>query len=107
MDVDTAVFEAVHNALAFSQFVNLMHLLLRDSKFGYLGFDSLNQAASGNVIKTPGINFIRKLAETGNPFDKLDVVRETFRILLPNGFSLSGHRTPEGPTNDGKAFTVS
>lgn len=76
---DNLVFEMVHNIVAFNQFNNIMFLLARDMITG-------TPTAGGPSIQ---YNFIGQYAAATNDQDRLNVVREMYRLLVPNGISFS------------------
>jgi hypothetical protein len=70
LNPESLIMEAIHNIIAFSQFVNILYLLLKDK------------------IEN-GYNFFSKIKDTSEPEDKLNVVREAYRLLVPNNMSFS------------------
>lgn len=87
-ETDNLVFEMVHNIVAFSQFGNVMFMIARDMT---LGTPTLGTA-------TAQYDFIGKYANATTDADRLDVVRELYRLLVPNGVSFSFLREFTNPT---------
>lgn len=101
-DVST-VTEAVHNIIAFNQYVHVIYLVIND-KFG-----------TGTLVPVttpPGYtrkvyNFFSKVAEASSETEQINIVREIFRLTVPNGASFSavkqaddGTSLPQIPTVD-------
>jgi hypothetical protein len=72
--------EAIHNIVAFFQYLNLVYLLIHDSIHGT------------SVPFEPGTikyHFFAKFRDAQSESDRLNVVREAYRLLVPNGVSPS------------------
>lgn len=74
------VFECVHNIVAFSQFSNVIFSVV------YAGIHPTNPL---NPALPQYVNFLEKYASATTSDDKLNVVRESYRILAPNSASFS------------------
>ncbi len=75
------VMEAIHNIIAFFQFSHMLYLLVLDS-------------VSGTPIPLPPgtrkYDFFQKYKDaSGNPTEQLNVIREAYRLLVPNGAAFS------------------
>lgn len=87
---DGLVMEAVHNIQAFAQYTNVLYLVIMDK-------------LSGTVIpntppSTVTYDFFAKYAAVTTDADKLNVVREIFRLLVPNQVSFSHTQSPDIPS---------
>ena len=77
------VFECVHNIVAFSQFSNVIYSTI------YAALHNINPLFG----TLPGFplypNFLAEYAAAGTSNDKLNVVRECYRLTVPNSISFS------------------
>lgn len=94
LDNDGIVMEAIHNIIAFSQFNNLVYLAIRDK-------------ISGTPVPSPPLpvpaisyDFFGKMLTAPTENEKLNVVREAYRLLTPNNtfFSLIRQTVPDIPS---------
>ncbi|MEO6067548.1 MAG: hypothetical protein ABIQ41_06175, partial [Gemmatimonadales bacterium] len=83
--------ELVHNMLAFAQFNNTLYKLIVERQHIVDPTNVKNPAPSISPMSYPPlgiqcgtIDFFQKLKDAPTPEDRLNVVREVFRILLPN-----------------------
>jgi len=77
---DALVFECVHNIVAFSQFTNVLYSVV------YAGLHPVNPLSN---LLPQYKNFLVEYANAATSNDKLNVVREAYRILVPNSASFS------------------
>ncbi len=77
---DALVFECVHNIVAFSQFSNVLYSVV------YAGLHPINPLSP---LLPQYKNFLVEYANAVTSNDKLNVVRESYRILAPNSVSFS------------------
>ncbi len=77
---DALVFECVHNIVAFSQFSNVLYSVV------YAGLHPVNPLSA---LLPQYKNFLVEYANAATSNDKLNVVRESYRILAPNSVSFS------------------
>lgn len=80
-DVVAVLMEAIHNIVAFSQYVNVMYLTAIDQISG-----TVTGISSPAVIK---YDFLGRFANTTDPVHELNIVRELYRLTVPNGVSFS------------------
>jgi hypothetical protein len=76
---EALVFECVHNIVAFSQFNNVIYSTI------YTGIYPANIISPIN----PYPNFLTEYAAAPTSNDKLNVIRECYRLLVPNSLSFS------------------
>lgn len=80
LPIESIVTEAIHNIIAFSQFNNVIYLLI---------CDLLNK----NIPNPITYNFFQKYSDISgnhdNDKERLNIVREIYRLLVPNSASLS------------------
>lgn len=106
---EAVLFEAAHNALAFSTLVNTLYLLAVDkigSSLGAPGYVQIKQITptGGNVEPQPAIDFFAKYKEANSNVERLNVVREAFRLLLPsNAWQSTAQKAPGA--NDGLSMS--
>lgn len=74
------VFECVHNIVAFSQFSNVIYSVV---------YATLHPINPLNPALPQYKNFLAEYAAAPTSEDKLNVVRESYRILVPNSASFS------------------
>lgn len=90
---DGIVMEAIHNIIAYSQFNNLTYLIIKDKISG--------TAVPSPPFPVPAISydFFGKMLAAPNDNEKLNVVREAYRLLTPNNtlFSLVKQAVPDIP----------
>ena len=79
MPIETVMIEAIHNIVAFSQYDNVIHLLVTQSMN-----TSLTPGTGGNRF----VDIFRASA-AGGETAQLNVVREFMRIMLPNNLWFS------------------
>ena len=84
MPIGTMVIEAVHNIFAFSQYNNITFLTIRDKYLG--GTPNVFDSTHKQYIT---YDFFSKITAAQTDMDKINVVREMFRILSPNPASFS------------------
>ena len=77
---ESLLFECVHNIVAFSQFTNVLYSTV------YAVLHPVNPLDS-TLPEYP--NFFEKYTAAADSNERLDVVRELFRILVPNSGSFS------------------
>jgi hypothetical protein len=92
--------EAVHNSLAFSQWVNTLYLVLAAKVQGYLAITSILQPP---VDPPPTLDLFAAYAQASTDAERINVARECFRLLLPNNLWLSALET-SSTNNTGKAL---
>lgn len=108
-------FEAIHNILAFVQYVNTLFLLLRakipltfDPALGAAvggGYISIQNAAVGQQLPPPSLDFFAKYDEAGDDEnERLNVAREAYRILLPNNNWLSQVKVDQAAEDNADAL---
>lgn len=83
---EAIISEALHNIIAFNQFLNVFYLMIRD------------QYGPGTLVPT-GLpsptfqyikyNFVQSFCNAVTNEDQLDVIREFFRLTVPNSASFS------------------
>lgn len=93
LPVDAQLTEAVHNVVAFSQFNHHLFLVVRDKLSG----TPFPLPPPANLIQ---YNFLNLYASLGTDELKMNLIRETYRLLLPNGndFSAVVEANPSGQT---------
>lgn len=93
---DGIVMEAIHNIIAYSQFNNLIYLIIKDK-------------ISGTAVPSPPFpvptltyDFFGKMLAAPTENEKLNVVREAYRLLTPNNtfFSLVKQAVPDIPSTN-------
>lgn len=77
---ESLVFECVHNIVAFSQLTNALYSII---------YASLHPTNPLDPTYPVFPNFLTKYASAANSNEKLNVVRESFRLLVPNTASFS------------------
>ena len=105
---ESIIVEAAHNALAFGQFVNTLYKLAVD-KFatelvglnipapGCLNVEKFTGNTAADLLKPfPPIDFFSKYEAAPSDDERINVVREVFRLLLPNDIWLSTAQKAEG-----------
>ena len=102
----SVVFEAAHNVVAFSQFVNTLFLLVRGQLQNVIGIKNMYSFLQGDA-QIGSIDFFEKYSEAITDNEKLDVTREAFRLLLPNFLTYSYPDLTEESSNAGKRITDS
>lgn len=80
MSSKALLFESIHNNLATSQFTNVLYSVI---------YTALNPTNPLNPALPPYPNFFEKYREAVDGNSKLNVVRELFRLLVPNTNSFS------------------
>lgn len=92
LSVEAQLTEAVHNIVAFSQFNHHLFLVVRDKLTG------TPFTLPPPVPPVFQYNFLAKYAAAADDQEKLNIIRETYRILLPNGndFSRVREASPSG-----------
>lgn len=78
LDAEGNVMEAIHNIIAFSQFINTIYNMIKAFYGPGIG--------PANLIK---YNFFDKFKNAPTQADKLDVLREIFRLTAPNSIAFS------------------
>lgn len=93
MPVEAQVTEAVHNVVAFSQFSHQLFLLVRDKLSG----TPFPLPPPANLIQ---YNFLDVYASLPTDELKMNLIRESYRLLLPNGNDFSDviEANPSGKT---------
>ncbi|KAL7570162.1 hypothetical protein ACA910_020000 [Epithemia clementina (nom. ined.)] len=91
MPAETIVQEAVHNSLAFSQWMNTAYLIIAAKIAGYMAMESIDH---GLFLKQ--FDFFKAYADASTEAEKLNVVREVFRLTMPNNAWLSTIETKTG-----------
>ncbi|MCL5273028.1 MAG: hypothetical protein M1486_07000, partial [Gammaproteobacteria bacterium] len=82
------ISEAVHNIIAFNQFLNVLFLAIRDQ----YGIGTVIPKAPGSVppVELINYNFFTKICQAGDDSaQQLNVVRELYRLTVPNAASFS------------------
>jgi hypothetical protein len=79
MDYEANVMEAIHNTVAFPQFNNFLYLVIKAKLLG-LG------TIPGQLVR---YDFLAKFKEAPTESAKIDVVREAYRLTVPNNTSFS------------------
>lgn len=74
------LFECVHNIVAFSQFTNVIYSVI---------YTQLNPTNPLNPALPNYPNFLQLYVDASSGDDKLNVVREAYRLLVPNSNSFS------------------
>lgn len=90
------VMESIHNIIAFNQFLNVVYLLIND-QFGNGTLQPLNTNPPSAALKKYFFLDKFKAAGTDNVL-KLNIVRELFRLTVPNTASFSLTRQVEPGT---------
>lgn len=116
----SVVNESLHNIIAFTQFANMFYLLVlskfwanpaNQAKYPSQAFP--HPAANlpfwipsspipyyssllGETLPNLQVDFFAKLKAAPTPEDRLNVIREAYRILLPNSAGFSTFVNPEG-----------
>lgn len=80
LSAEALVFECVHNIVAFSQFSNVLYSVV------YAGLHPVNPLSP---LLPQYKNFLTEYRNAVTSNDKLNVVRESYRILVPNSVSFS------------------
>jgi len=106
---EAAIFEATHNALAFTQFSNTLYKAMVDKigatvgAPGYVGITKF--LPQGPFLQPlPAIDYFTKYAEAADGSERLNVVREMFRLFMVNNAWLSTVEKSPGQ-NDGLLST--
>lgn len=89
LDPQGLVMEAIHNIIAFSQFNNVVYLLINDK------YNGTQVPPPVNNIK---YDFFTRFKQALTDSQRLDVIRELYRLLTPNNTSFS--RVIEANQND-------
>ena len=96
------LFEAVHNIIAFNQFINVFYKVILD-QYGTGTPVPIPQPQPDGSVKlqyeTLHYNFFDKFSEATSDELKLNVVREIFRLLVPNAASDSSVQSTDPQTN--------
>ena len=91
--VESVLFEAVHNILAWGQFAAALFQVLRAKLEGYIAIENVIDG----LILDKKVDLIAKLGAASDFQERLDVAREAFRLLVPTQFVMSRVNTkPEG-----------
>ncbi len=78
------IFECFHNFLAFSQYGNSIYMMMQE----FSGSSDRNKAVQAWFKKIMHMDYDKPI--DGSPFSPLDLfTMELFRVLSPNGFSMS------------------
>lgn len=77
---DALVFECVHNIVAFSQFTNVIYMTV---------YSKLHPVNPISALLPNYPDFMANYVAAATSNDKLNVVREAYRILVPNSLSFS------------------
>jgi hypothetical protein len=95
LPLDAIISEALHNIIAFNQFLNVFYLLIRDQ----FGIGTLVPIGHMNTPSFTPIkyNFIDLFKAAMTNEDQLDVIREFYRLTAPNSASFS--RVKQDPLN--------
>jgi len=91
---EAIISEALHNIIAFNQFLNVFFLMIKDQYGPGTTVPIGTPAAPGSTGTNYG--FVQKFCTALTNEDKLDVVREFYRLTVPNSASFS--RLEVGPT---------
>ena len=97
------LFESVHNIVAFNQYINLFYKVILDQYGTGTSVPIPQPQADGSVklqYETKHYNFFEKFSEATTDELKLNVVREIFRLLVPNAVSDSTVQSTDPNTND-------
>jgi hypothetical protein len=89
---ESLVFEAAHNIVAFGQLVNILFLVIRTKLQGYRTFANV---ALGATLAPP-LDFFEKFDEASNDYERLDVAREAYRLLMPSNIWVSSTEKTAG-----------
>lgn len=87
---DNLVMEAIHNIIAFSQFNHTMYKIVK------------NKLANQTTPPTALVDYLDKFKQVVTEEEKLNVVREIFRLEVPNSGSFSRERGGSIPNQDNK-----
>lgn len=93
LPTESVISESLHNMIAFIQFLNTLYLIIRDKVEGTPIPPSTPPTAPNRIT----FDFFSKYAAAVTETDKLNVTREMYRLLVPNGASFS-HVIQENPT---------
>lgn len=102
---DSLLFEAVHNIIAFHQYMNLFYKLIVD-EFGRGTkvplFQTLSDGSVGLGLRyeTRYYRFFEKFRNATTDELKLNIVREIFRLLVPSATSNSSVQSADPATNN-------
>ena len=77
---EALVFECVHNIVAFSQFTNVIYSTI---------FTKLNPTNPLSPALPSYPDFLSLYSDAATSSDKLNVIREAYRLLVPNSLSFS------------------
>lgn len=80
LDPEGLVMEAIHNIVAFSQFNNVVYLIINDK------YNGTRVPFNPGYIK---YDFLTKFKRASDDTERLDLVRELYRLLTPNNMSIS------------------
>lgn len=92
LSADALVFECVHNIVAFSQFTNVIYSTI---------YTQLNPTNPLDPTLPPYPDFLKLYQNALNGNDRLNVIREAYRLLVPNSlsFSLVHPKVPDPENN--------
>jgi hypothetical protein len=93
LPTQSVISEALHNMVAFLQFLNTLYLIIRDKVEGTPVPPSTPPTAPNRIT----YDFFGKYATALTETDKLNVTREMYRLLVPNSASFS-HIIQQNPT---------
>jgi hypothetical protein len=98
--VVAVIEEAVHNALAFGQWVNTLYLIIAAKIQGHVAIENILQPL---VDPPPKLDFFDAYKQASTEDQRIGVAREAFRLLIPNNVWFSALETSS--VNDtGKAL---
>lgn len=96
---ESVLFEAVHNVLAWGQFLNIiLFLVIRAQVQGFVAIENLLR----DPATTTTFDFFQAMKQASTENERLDVAREAFRMLVPNQFWLSQAERLGAGYNDGR-----
>ena len=82
---ENLVMETIHNMIAFIQLNNTMFRIVRNQLY----FENALVPPPSNPLETPVVNYFDKYNQASNEMEKLNLVREIFRLEVPNNGSFS------------------
>lgn len=95
--------EILHNIFAFALYVTATFLVITAKVVGRVVTENIFEGVVEPLSNTT-LDFFQLYAEAQTTDDRLDIIRETWRQLLPNNAWVSSHQTSEG-MNDGTDFS--
>lgn len=104
--LESLITESLHNIIAFIQFINVLHRVAVDKYWAtvsvsvpkphYIPDSVIPKIIIPGIGQLTGpVNFFAKRAETNDKKEHLNIVREVYRLLTPNGNAFSKLEIPD------------